>query len=240
VTLLAFDHVSKHFARGDRGASVGVALQNVSFEVDEGDVVVVWGRRRSGRTTLLGVAAGIEAPTEGAVRFDGMDLTREPMLGVAGGIAYCTTRFERALGDSVLEHVTAPVLGSSVSLLQAQRRALETLRRTGADGCAAQQPGELDHTETTRVTIARALVTQPRLLLIDEPTYGVPPAGRRDEILALLRSIAHRDGVAVLMTVDEASDLAGADRALSIDAGEVRGETIPTTAVVVPLRRSGS
>jgi ABC-type lipoprotein export system ATPase subunit len=238
VRLLVLERVWKRYPRRRGGRPASVALRDVSLEIDAGELVVVWGRRRSGRTTLLEVAAGIEPPTEGTVRFEGVDLARRAMLGVAGGIAVASTRFERVLGDSVLEQVAVPLLEGSGAVLDAQGRAHRALRRVCVDRCAEMHPEELDHTEAIRVAIARALVTRPGLLLVDEPTYGVPPARQRDELLRLLRSIAHDDGVAVLMTVDEATDLAGADRAMSIDTGEVRGETVPTTAAVVPLRRA--
>jgi ABC-type methionine transport system ATPase subunit len=232
---LALDHVWKRYARGAR---TRVALRDVCLEVEVGEVVAVWGRGRSGRSTLLRVAAGIEPPSEGIVRFDDQALKDAPQLGTAHGIGYATTRFARMLGESVLEHVAAPLLAGSSSTLRAQACAHEALRRVDASACSEREPDELDHTETIRVSLARAIVTQPRLLLVDEPTDGVPPATKRDAVLELLRSIAHRDGVAVLMTVDEGTDLAGADRALSIDMGELRGETTAKPARVVQLRRN--
>jgi putative ABC transport system ATP-binding protein len=237
MALLQLDRVSKRFARGERGVRERVALREISLEIEPGELVAVWGRRRSGRTTLLQIAGGVEQPSEGVVRFDGVALAARSMLGAPGGIGYCNTDFARVLGDSVLEHVAAPLLGANVRVLRAQSEALDALRRVGAADCGELEPAELDHAETVQIAIARAIVTRPRLLLIDEPTDGIPPASHRDGMLALLRSIAHWDGIAVLATVDEATALAGADRALTIDAGELHGETAPVGADVVPLRR---
>lgn len=230
--------VSQRRVRAGRGRRDRDVLHAVSFEVATAEVVAVWGRRRSGRSTLLRVAAGIELPDEGAVRFGGVDLRARSMLGLPDGIGYCTTTFTRAIGDSVLDHVAAPLLGGSSSVPGAEAHALAALRRVGAVACASLDPLELDHAEVTRVAIARALVTDPRLLLVDEPTAGASPARDRDAILALLRSLADRDGIAVLMTASEATDLAGADRALTLDGGELRGQTVAATATVVPLRRA--
>ncbi|MGB2711022.1 MAG: ATP-binding cassette domain-containing protein [Conexibacter sp.] len=235
MALLSLDRVSKRFAHGQRGVRERIALRNVSLELDAGELVAVLGRRRSGRTTLLQVAAGLEPPSEGQVRFAGAALGQ--LLGVQGGIGYCTTRFASAIGDSAIEHVAAPLLGSGVPILPAQTRAHEVLRRVGAGDCAELGAEELDTAETIRVAIARAIVAEPQLLLLDEPTLGVRLT-ERDALLELIGALAHDDGIAVLMTVDSATELAGCDRALSLDAGELRGETAPTTAAVLPLRRS--
>ena len=238
MSLLVMDGVSRLRVRAGRGGRERDVLHKASFEVVAAEVVAVWGRRRSGRSTLLRVAAGIELPDEGTVRFGGVDLRARSMLGLPDGIGYCTTIYTRAIGDSVLDHVAAPLLGGKLAVAGAEDRALAALRRVGAADCASLDPLELDHAEATRVGIARALVTGPRLLLADEPTGGVSPARDRDAILALLRSLADRDGIAVLMTAGEATDLAGADRALTIDGGAVRGETAAARASVVPLRRA--
>jgi ABC-type multidrug transport system ATPase subunit len=232
---LVLDRVSKRYPRGERGVHERVALRGVSLEIESGELVAVLGRRRSGRTTLLQVAAGIEPPSEGTVRFAGVDLRDRSALGVEGGIGYCLTTFEAVLGDSVLEHVAAPAMAVRATP-DAPARALDQLERAGVAACAAMRVDELDLAETIRVAIARASIMRPRLILLDEPTLGVR-LNERDAILALIRSLAEA-GVAVLMTVEEGAGLAGADRALTLDAGELRGETAPVRASVVPLRRN--
>jgi putative ABC transport system ATP-binding protein len=240
MPVLALDRVWKRYPRGDRGVRERVALRDASLTIEPAELVAVWGRRRSGRTTLLRVAAGVEPPSEGTVSFDGVDLAHRPRLGARHGIGYCSTDFARILGSCVLEQVAAPLLGANVRILRSQARALDALRRVGVADLAELDPAELDHTETIRVALARALVTEPRLLLVDDPTDGLPPWRERDGLLALLRSIAHRDEIAVLMTVEEASSLSGADRALAIDDGELRGPRTRAPGKVVPLRRSAS
>src|SRR5215217_6042902 len=120
MSLLLLDGVSKRFRRGGRGGFEQVALRGVELEVEAGELVAVWGRRRSGRTTLLEVAAGIERPSEGIVRFGGVDLARRPMLGRQGGIAYASPHFSRVIGETVLDQVAAPLLGGGLSASGAQ------------------------------------------------------------------------------------------------------------------------
>jgi energy-coupling factor transporter ATP-binding protein EcfA2 len=235
MVLLALDCVSKRFRRGRRGGFEQPALRDVELEVAAGELVAVWGRRRSGRTTLLQVAAGIERPSTGVVRFGGVDLVRRPLLGREGGIAYAAVHFSRVIGETVLDHVAAPLLGGGMSASAAQTPAFEALQRAGALECAQLDIEALGHEELLRVALARALATRPRLLIVDEPTQELRLAAARDETLALLRALA-RDGVAVLMTAGEAGDLAGVDRALTIDRGELRGATRAAAGHVVELR----
>jgi ABC-type multidrug transport system ATPase subunit len=241
MSLLALDGVTKRFGRRGRGGLEQVALREVELEVEAGELVAVWGRRRSGRTTLLQVASGVERPSEGIVRFGGVDLARRPMLGRQGGIAYASTYFSRVIGETGLDQVAAPLLGGGLSASAAQAPAFDALRRVGAVDCAQLDVDALDHDEAIRVALARALATDPRLLVVDEPTQELRLADARDRVLELLRSLAD-DGIAVLTTAAEAAELAGADRALTIDRGELHGATRPAAGQVLELRptRSGS
>jgi len=231
VTLLALERVTKTYLRGRREL---VALRDVSLELDAGEVVGVWGRRFSGRTTLLRVAGGLAAPDRGRVTLEGADLTDCPEGELRRRVAYCHPRFDPTHAERVVEHVAVPLLASGVRFDRACRRAHAMLERLGAGACAELRPHELDHGEATRVAIARALLPQPQVLLVDEPANGVGLLDR-DPLLTMLRTIAKDEGVAVLMTAAETTALTGVDRALSLTSGELRGDTTPATAAVVPF-----
>ena len=213
-----------------------VVLCDASLTVDAAEWVVVWGLRRSGRSTLLQAAGGLLPPSAGVVLFDGVDLARRQMLGATGGIGYGFVQFRPSVATSALAHVAAPVL-SERSRADAERRALAALRRTGAADRAEDAVDALNHADAARVAIARALVTKPALLLLDEPLAGVPPARAADSLLALIESLVRDDGIAVLMTTGDAADLAGVDRALTLDGGRLHGSPTPPRAPVIPLRR---
>jgi putative ABC transport system ATP-binding protein len=235
--ILTLERVSKSYARGSSGSRERVTLRDVSLEVAAGEFVAVWGRRRSGRTGLLEVCAGAEKPSEGVVRFLGHDLAERRMLGLEGGIGFAQPNFSPMHGV-VVEQVATPLLKTPVKLDTAQLRAFELLERVGAADCAELRPEELEPAELVRVMLARALIMQPKLVLLDAPTSGIP-APERDAFFALLRSLASVDGTAVLMTVDEVPGLSRvADRVLSIGGGVLRGETAPRqAAAVLQLRR---
>jgi ABC-type multidrug transport system ATPase subunit len=231
VSLLELRHVGKRYGRGVRQR---VALEDVSLQLEAGELVSVWGRRRSGRSTLLRIAAGVEAPDTGAVFFDGCDLSGRCGEMLGRGIGYCRTSFHASEGELVLDHLTVAQHARGVSPSQAITRARAALERAGVGICAELRPSELDGGETTRVAIARALASGPQLLMIDEPTIGVDLLAR-DEILRLLQSLA-TEGVAVLTSTGESTGLSGA-RALALSDGELHGGAAREPATVVPLRR---
>jgi ABC-type multidrug transport system ATPase subunit len=231
MSLLELEHVGKCYGP----LSERVVLRDVSLEVEDGEMVAVWGRRRSGRSTLLRVAAGIARPDTGVVRFEGLDLSARDGERLGGGIGYCRRTFAPSEGRRVIDHLVVGQVACGLPLALAANQAREALERTGIGHCATLRPAELDCAEAVRASIARALAFAPRLLLIDEPTIGVDPL-ERDDILRLLLSLAH-DGIAVLASTGEAPALSGA-RALMLSEGELRGPPARELATVVPLRHS--
>ncbi len=231
MSLLALEHVTR---RTRQGAHERVVLRDISLEVDKGELVAIWGVRRSGRSTLLRVAAGIDPPDVGVVRFAGSDLSARGAGALGAQIGYCGHTPRGAEARRVLDELMVAQLAHGVPQPAARARALTALERAGAGDCAARALHELDAAESVRAMLARALVLAPSLLVIDEPTKGVDVLDR-DEILALLRSLAD-DGMAILMSVGEATALSGADRALSLTDGQLRGSLGPQLAPVVPLR----
>lgn len=226
MSLLVLAGVTMRYPRGVRESRERVPVRDASLAIDAGEVVALVGRGRSGRSTVLRLAGGIERPTEGVVRFDGHELRDRRFLGKPGGIGYCLPRFSRVVAGTVVEHVEAGLLGRRLKQHQATAKAEEALERVGAVECADMDPDALEYAEAVRVRIARALVAEPRLLLVDDPIYGVD-LGERDEVLLLLHSLAREDGIAVFFTVGSGTGLAGVDRAISIDGGQLRGDLQP-------------
>jgi ABC-type sugar transport system ATPase subunit len=230
MTLLKLEHVGKCYKRGAR-----VVLDDVSMDLDRGEMIVVWGERQSGRSTLLRISAGIEVPDRGMVRFDGRDLTARTGKKLGDGIGYCRREFRRSRGPTVLDQLTTGQLGRRVPQPIALTRAWKALERVQAESCAELAATNLKVDEIVRVSIARALTRDPRLLVIDEPTIGVDPL-ERDGILTLLRSLAD-EGLAVLSSTAEGTGFLGADRVLALEKGKLHGELTPDLAPVEDLDR---
>ncbi|HXE45884.1 MAG TPA: ATP-binding cassette domain-containing protein [Conexibacter sp.] len=237
MTTLVLDAVGKRFRQG---AADRVALDDVGLEVDAGEVVGVWGRRRSGRTTLLRVAAGIEQPDRGAVRLDGVDLwhgDRAQRRAVRQRIAVWYPLFLRDHGRRLYRQVAIPTRRGRRSTQRAWADAQAALERVGIGDCARTPVSELDHRETARAALARALVMRPTLLVLDEPMAGLEVL-ESERLMELVIEIARTDRIAVLVSASEVGQLAGVDRHLSIAGGAVRGVTAPTPAEVIELRRT--
>jgi len=230
MSLLTLERVCKRYRRGRRDVT---ALDDVSLAIAPGELVAVWGMPRSGRTTLLRIAAGLEQPDRGAVRFGGKALMRGHDDGIPSGIGYVHVGLASVGGESILDHVAMPLLARGVAPEIARARAMLQLERVGAAACAQLQPRELEPTERVRVAIAQALVTGPRLLLVDDPTRHVDLL-EREAVLLLVRSVADGE-VAVLMTTGEAMGVSGVDRALTISGGVLRAEASAEPANVVAL-----
>lgn len=239
MTTLVLDGVSKRFRQG---SAEQVALDDVSLDVDAGEVVGIWGRRRSGRTTLLRVSAGVEEPDSGTVRVEGVDLwhgSRGARRSAQQQIAVWYPLFLRDHGRRLYRQVAMPARRGGRSTRSAWADAHGALERVGIADCARRAVGDLDHRETVRAALARALVMRPKVLVLDEPMSGLD-ALDGERLLELVVEIAREDRIAVLVTAAEVSQLGGVDRILSMSAGAVRGATAPTPAEVIALRRTES
>ncbi len=228
MALLELECVSKRYGAGAR-----VALDGVSLVVEPGEMVAVWGERRSGRSTLLRVAAGIELADSGVVRFEGRDLASKGAARLGGAMGYCRKTFRVSAGATVIEQLTTGQMARRVPRETAILRGWQALERVGVKRCGKMRTGELSVGEIARVSIARGLCSEPRLLVIDEPTIGVE-LGERDGILEVLRSLAD-DGVTVLSSTGEGTGVLGADRVLSLSKGRLRGDLKPVLAEVTDL-----
>ena len=239
MTLLALERVSKSHWRGRHEL---VVLDEVSLEVEPGELVAVFGQRAAGKSTLLRIAAGIERPDSGCVRFEGAELGAgrfRRLTGIHARIGWVGRQAPFASGMRMLDHVALPLL-RAVTADAAERSATRALKRVGAGDLANARWHELSDAERTLVTIAHAIVRDPKLLLADDPTSGLG-IEERETILGLLRSIAEERGMAVLATVPEIPDALRSHRVMSLGDGELIQATRRTTGEVIafPQRRDG-
>lgn len=223
MALLSFEHVDKSHRDGRREVPV---LRDVSFEIDSGDFVGLWGMRRAGKTTVLRLAAGLESPDGGSVRFDGADLgllsgeRRARLLREQGIGIVCTDR-RPSLNQTALEHVALPLLAAGVSLREARGPARRALSRAGALEFAESSVLGLARDSLIRVMLAQALVHAPRLLLVDEPAAFLNMR-EAAEIFALLQEMGRDRQVALVVASEDLRPLRHASRIMSVGGGSVR------------------
>jgi putative ABC transport system ATP-binding protein len=220
--VLSFDRVSKHRTDGRRRVAV---LREASFQLMPGMAAGVWGGRRSGKTTLLRLAAGVELPDEGRVLIGGRDtlamraLERERLLREEVGLV-STLDWRPGHRERVLDYVGLPLLSRGASLKRAAEVARCLLRRMTIPDLSERLTRTLSVGERIRAMLARALMNEPRLLLIDEPA-AVPGLGERDDLCELLGSLARERELTMLIASEDMGSLRCADFLMSVGAGEL-------------------
>jgi putative ABC transport system ATP-binding protein len=217
--MLELDGVVKHY----RGAGEEVrAVDGVSLVVEPGEMLALLGPSGSGKTTLLLLIAALLRPEQGTVRYDGRDLSSLSENQVCDylltDVGFIYQNYHLMPRVSAIENASIKLLLGGVGMREARTRASPWLRRVGLGDRFGHTPDELSGGERQRVAIARALAGEPRLILADEPTGNLDSA-RSEEIVVLLRSIAHERGAAVLLVTHDAEAAALADRRCTLRDG---------------------
>lgn len=229
--LLSLEAVSKCYWRGLRPVEV---LDGVSLDVEPGEFAAVWGPRGTGKTTLLEIAAGLRDPDAGQVRFAGQDLAaldrkrRGALLHREIGVA---TRLGPASRELPIGDWIAMVSVDRMGSREAGRRADGALRRVGAGDLIGEAWPDLPDGARALVSIARAIVREPRLLLVDDPSAGLGLV-ERGGVATLLSSLAEQ-GVAVLMTATDVTEVRGAGTIWSLAGGTLIGRSARPVGTVI-------
>ncbi len=230
MSLLSLEHVIK---RGRRGRGSQPLLRDITLDVEPGQFVSIWCLDNLERAMLARVAAGVERPDDGVVKLDGVELQQALAEQRRGHLRFVEPYSAAAAGNTVLSYVQMPLLARGAAPRQAATRAAASLARVGAAALADLCVDDLDATELVRVAVAEALASEPRIIVLDDPTRQVDLLAR-GSIVRLLRSIAD-EGVAVLITTSEAIGVAGVDRVLTLRSGKLRADVFAPLAEVVPL-----
>ena len=181
------------------------ALDGVTLEVRRGEFLAVMGPSGSGKSTLLNILAGLERPTRGAVVVDGVDLSAMNEVTLASyrreKVGMIFQAFNLLPRYRVVENVALPLVFAGIPREQRLERARAVLDRLGMGPRADHRPSQLSGGEMQRTAIARALVTDPSLLLADEPTGNLDSANG-EALLAVLEELHARGQTVVLVTHD--------------------------------------
>jgi putative ABC transport system ATP-binding protein len=221
VSALELRDVVKHYRVG---AEHVPAIDGVSLMIAPGEFVAVYGPSGSGKTTLLLLAGGLVMPDQGVVLFDANDLfslsAKARALYRRRDVGFISQSFHLMAGGSALDNAALKLLPDGWSLEEAQRAARPWLERVGLGERMEHKPAELSMGERQRVTIARALVNEPRLLLADEPT-GNLDSKRSRETLGLLRGICHEHDIPSVLVTHDPQAAAFMDRVHTLRDGRL-------------------
>jgi|GEM_PF-305020 len=221
--LLRIRNMTKTFPDG---ADTVTVFAGAALEMTAASQVGVYGKRRSGKSTLLRIASGIEPPDEGTVLFQGEDLTHLTGTGRArllrSRLAYIAVADWRPNpGESILQHVAVALGGAGRTVSDAEGRALRELEVVGVSVAQAHSLAtRLSMMDRMRVMFARALAREPSLLVIDDPVVTAS-ASERDELYTLLRTLTRMRGIGLLVASDDLPALQGFDVFMSISAREI-------------------
>jgi putative ABC transport system ATP-binding protein len=222
VEILRVTGLTKVFGQGETAVR---AVDNVDLTVCCGELLLIMGPSGSGKTTLLTMLGGLLRPTSGSIQIDGVEITKlsdaqlAPIRRSSVGFIFQSFNLWETL--SVLENVELPLNMAGVTGSRARDRARELLVDRGLGRRLEFRSRDLSGGEKQRVSIARALANEPRLLLADEPTANLDSQHGR-EVMRLLRDVAKSGNRAVIAVSHDERIRAVADRVLWMEDGRFR------------------
>ena len=205
------------------GGSRVEALRNVQFTVEQGEYVAIMGESGSGKTTLLNILAALDEPTAGTVRLDGHELgkirERDAAAFRRDNLGFVFQEFNLLDTFTLEDNIYLPLVLMGMSYENMRARLLPVARELGLTELLKKYPYEVSGGQKQRAAVARAIITEPKLLLADEPT-GALDSGSTDELLRLFAAI-NRAGQTILMVTHSVKAASRAGRVLFIKDGQV-------------------
>ena len=205
------------------GGSRVEALRNVSFTVEQGEYVAIMGESGSGKTTLLNILAALDEPTAGTVRLDGHELGKIREKDAAAfrrdNLGFVFQEFNLLDTFTLEDNIYLPLVLMGMSYENMRARLLPIARELGLTELLKKYPYEVSGGQKQRAAVARAIITEPKLLLADEPT-GALDSGSTDELLRLFAAI-NWAGQTILMVTHSVKAASRAGRVLFIKDGQV-------------------
>ena len=199
------------------------ALSNVNFSVSQGEYVAIMGESGSGKTTLLNILAALDRPTSGEVVLDGKELSQLKDKELSGfrrdNLGFVFQDFNLLDTFTLEDNIYLPLVLSGMEYSEMNGRLKNLAASLGISGLLKKYPYEVSGGQKQRTAVARALITQPKLILADEPT-GALDSRSTDDLLNLFHSI-NQTGQTIVMVTHSARAASHASRVLFIRDGQV-------------------
>ncbi|HIU71603.1 MAG TPA: ABC transporter ATP-binding protein [Candidatus Galloscillospira excrementipullorum] len=222
MSLLEVHGLKKVYTSRFGGQSVQ-ALSNVNFSVEQGEYVAIMGEPGSGKTTLLNILAALDRPTEGEVLLEGRSMSeiRESELAAyrRENLGFVFQDFNLLDTFSIRDNIFLPLVLSGKRYEQMNEKLAPIARKLGIEDILSKYPYEVSGGQKQRAAVARALITQPKIVLADEPT-GALDSRASDDLLSLFDEI-NRTGQTILMVTHSVKAASHAFRALFMKDGEI-------------------
>lgn len=218
--MIELVNVTKIYGKGD---SAVTALDDISFKMETGKFYAIVGKSGSGKSTLLNIIGALDTPTEGSVFVGGNNITEYKERDLANfrntTVGFVFQSFYLEPTYTVEDNVALPLLIADINKKERVRRVNETLEKLGALDLLKKRANELSGGQKQRIALARAIVSNPTIILADEPTGNLDTSNGR-EVVKVLRAFSD-EGKTVLMVTHNKDDALYADRVLSIVDGKL-------------------
>ena len=222
MSILEVTDIQKVYASRFGGQKVE-ALKNVSFTVEDGEYVAIMGESGSGKTTLLNILAALDKPTAGKVVLDGQDLSKVQESQIAGfrrdNLGFVFQEFNLLDTFTIEDNIYLPLVLAGKPHKEMEARLVPIAAQLGIADLLKKYPYEVSGGQKQRAAVARAIITDPKLVLADEPT-GALDSRATDELLRLFGQI-NADGRTILMVTHSVKAASHAARVLFIKDGQV-------------------
>jgi len=223
AALIELVDIARYYTMGDERIA---ALDGVSFAIERGEMVAIVGSSGSGKSTLLNILGCLDTPSSGEYRLDGSDvqsLSDDDRARVRNRqIGFVFQSFQLLHRATALKNVALPLVYRGVPARERERRAEQALSRVGLAHRMGHRPFQLSGGQRQRTAIARALVTQPSLLLCDEPTGNLDSATTED-IMALFHQL-HAEGNTIIIVTHEPEIAERCPRSIRVLDGKVTSD----------------
>lgn len=224
--VIRVQHVSKHYVRGGEPVPV---LSDIDFDIQRGDFLALMGPSGSGKSTLLNLIAGLDLPNAGAILVDGVDITQLDDTALAdwraANIGFIFQFYNLMPVLTALENVELPLQLTELSRRERRERALTALALVGLSDRVKHYPGELSGGQLQRVAIARAFVSDPTVIVADEPT-GDLDRKSGEEVLALMQRLNRELGKTIIMVTHDQKAADAAHAVRHLEKGELSGMVV--------------
>lgn len=222
MSILEVNGIQKIYTSRFGGNKVQ-ALKNVTFSVEEGEYVAIMGESGSGKTTLLNILAALDKPTRGTVKLDGKELTKIREAEIAtfrrDNLGFVFQDFNLLDTFSLEDNIYLPLVLAGKTYKEMNSRLKPVAEKLGISKLLKKYPYEVSGGQKQRAAVARALITNPKIILADEPT-GALDSKSTDELLRLFTQV-NEAGQTILMVTHSVKAASHASRVLFIKDGEV-------------------